>query len=79
VVDLLLAVEASVSHGALAEIASLGVVCTTPAVEAWPVGTSHGAKLTVVAVETRRTGALVGVVQVLKARKPTALVPGLWL
>ena len=69
VVDFLLAVEASVSRGALAEIASLGVVGTTPAVEARPVGTSHGAELAVVAVETGGARALVGVVKVLQARK----------
>ena len=69
VVDFLLAVEAGVSRGALAEIASLGVVGTTPAVEARPVGTSHGAELAVVAVETGGTCALVGAVKVLKARK----------
>ena len=69
VVDFLLAVETGVSRGALAEIASLWVVGTTPSVEARPVGTSHGAELAVIAVETGRTCALVGAVKVLKARK----------
>lgn len=64
-VDLLLAVEAGVSHRALAKVSTFGVVGTTPAVEARPICTGVGAQLTVVAVKTRRAGALIAAVVVL--------------
>lgn len=68
-VNFLVAVEASISHWALAEVTTLRVVSTTPAVKTGPVCTSVGTQLTVVAVKTRRTGALVAVFVVLCGRK----------
>lgn len=41
-VDFLLTVEASVSHRALAEVATFWVVGTTPTIEARPVRTGIG-------------------------------------
>lgn len=64
-VDLLLAVEAGVSHRALTEVATFGVVSTAAAVEARPICTGVGAQLTIVAVKTRRACALIAVVVVL--------------
>lgn len=64
-VDLLLAVEASVSHRALTEVATFRVVGTAPTIEARPVCTGVGTQLTVIAVETRRAGALIAVFVVL--------------
>jgi len=43
VVDFLLAIEAGVSHRALAEVASFRVVGATPAIEARPICTGIGA------------------------------------
>lgn len=42
-VDFLLAVEAGVSHWALTEVATFGVVGATPGIKARPVGTGVGA------------------------------------
>lgn len=64
-VDFLLAVEASVSGWALAEVASFRVVNTVSIVEARPVCTGVGAQLAVVAIEARWTRALVAAVVIL--------------
>lgn len=76
VVDLLLTVEASVPQRALAEVTALRVVDTAAVVEARPVSTRHGAQLTVVSIETRRTGALVGVFLIRAASSVPAGVVG---
>ena len=64
-VDFLLAVEASVSHRALTEVATVRVVDTMAAIEARPICTSVGTQFTVVAIETRWAGALIAVFIVL--------------
>ena len=64
-VNFLLAVETSVSHRALTEVATFGVVDTTSAIEARSIRTGIGAQLTVVAIESRWTGALVAAVIIL--------------
>lgn len=64
-VNLLLAVEAGVPCGTLAEVASVRVISTAAAVVAGPVGARHGTQLAVVAIETTRTGAGVCVFHVL--------------
>lgn len=58
-VDLLLAVEPSVSRGALAKVASVRVVGAAAPVGAGPVRTRHCAQLAVVAIET--VGASAGI------------------
>lgn len=65
VVDLLLTVEPCITRGALAEVASIGVVSAAAAIGAWPVSTRHGAQLAVVAVKAVRTSALICVFQIL--------------
>ena len=69
VVDLLLAVEACVSCGALAEVASVGVVSTAASIGTGPVCTRHGAQLAVVAIETVRASAGICVLQILRREK----------
>lgn len=64
-VNLLLAVEPCVPCGALAEVASVRVVSTAPAVGAGPISTRHGTQLAVVAIETVRASAGICVFQIL--------------
>lgn len=68
-VNFLFAVEASISHWALTEVTTFRVVSTTPTIKTGPICTSVGTQLTVVAIKTRRTGALVAVFIVLYAKK----------
>lgn len=68
-VNFLFAVEASISHWALTEVTTFRVVSTTPTVKTGSICTSVGTQLTVVAIKTRRTGALVAVFIVLYAKK----------
>lgn len=67
VIHLLLTVEARVAHRAAAGIASLGVVCTTPTVEAGTICTGHGTQLTDPAIEARWAGTGVAVLEVCAA------------
>lgn len=64
-IHLLLTVEARVAHGAAAGVASLGVVCTSPTVEAGAICAGHGTQLTHPAIEAGWAGAGVAVLKVL--------------
>lgn len=64
-VNFLLAVEASISHGALTEVTTFRVVSTMPTIEARPICTGVGAQLTVVAIKPRWAGALITIIIVL--------------
>lgn len=64
-VNFLFAVETSISHWALTEVTTFRVVSTTPAVKTGPICTGVGTQLTVIAIKSRRTGALVAVFIVL--------------
>lgn len=68
-VNFLFAVEASISHWALTEVTTFRVVSTTPTVKTGPICTGVGTQLTVVAIETRRTGAPVAVFVVLDGKQ----------
>lgn len=70
-VDLLLTIEACISHWALTEVAPFRVVDTMSAVEARPICTGTGAQLTVAPIEAWWTGALVAVVIILYWEKCT--------
>lgn len=61
----LLTVKASISHWALTEVATFGVVSTTPTIEARPICTGVGAQLTVVAIKARWAGAFIAAIVVL--------------
>lgn len=65
-IDLLLTVKASVTSGTLAEVATIRIISTAPPVETRTICTSHGTELTVFAIVPRRTGAGVGIFQVLE-------------
>lgn len=72
-VNFLFAVEASISHRALAEVTTFRVVRTTPTVKTGPICTGVGTQLTVAAIKTRRTGALEVVFVVLHGKKKNRL------
>lgn len=63
-IHLLLAVKARVARGAAAGVASLRVVCTSPTIEAGAICTGHGAQLTDPAIEARRAGTRIAVLEV---------------
>lgn len=70
-VNLLLTVEACVSCRALTEITTFRVVGTASTIKAWPVCTGVSTQLTVVAIKTRWTGALISII-IVSAAAPIA-------
>lgn len=73
-IDLLFAVETGIARRTLAEVSSIRVVSTAPAVEAGAVGTSHGAQFAVSSIETRGTRTAVGVFKISAASSISARV-----
>jgi len=66
VIDFLFTVEAGVTQRAAAAVPPVRVVSASPTVEAWSVGASHCAQLTVFAVEARGAGARIAVLEILE-------------
>lgn len=65
-IDLLLTVKAGITRGTLAEVATIRVISTASPIETRTVCTSHGTEFAIFAIVTRRTGAGVGIFQVLE-------------
>lgn len=65
-INLLLTVKASITSGTLAEVAAIRVISTASPIETRTICTSHGTEFTIFAIVPRRTGASVGIFQVLE-------------
>lgn len=69
VINFLFAVEAGVGNWAEAAVSTIWVICASASIEAWSIGTSHGAELTVFTIESRWAGAGIAIFQVLLKEK----------